>query len=176
MISVVELYRKMVFTIVFSKFYRKTVALVGTVIWKWHFRWFWYRKSVYGYRFLIPIFYNFTKKYANFTQNTQKFTQNTQSLRNFRGVDHSKIFEPLPRNTHFLLKVRKFYAKYAKFTQNTQILHTKNEKPCLNNANFTQILSKIYANYANLRKSFLRSFTKILSGQPLGAPSYGYQV
>ena len=32
--------------------------------------------------------------------------QNTQSLRNFRGVDHSKIFEPLPRNTHFLLKVR----------------------------------------------------------------------
>ena len=72
-----------------------------------------------------------------------------QSLRNFRGVDHSKLFEPLLRNTRFLLKVRKFYAKFtqkrkiyrklAKFTQNTQVLHTKNEKPCLNYANFTQI-------------------------------------
>ena len=83
----------------------------------------------------------FTQITQKFTQNTQKFTQNTQSLRNFRGVDHSKIFEPLPRNTHFLLKVRKFYAKYAKFTQkrkiyrkyakytqNTQILHTKKIK------------------------------------------------
>ena len=103
---------------------------------------------------ITQILRKFYAKYANFTQNTQKFTQNTQSLRNFRGVDHSKIFEPLPRNTHFLLKVRKFYAKYAKyakftkkrkiyrkyakFTQNTQILHNKNEKTFLNNANFTQ--------------------------------------
>ena len=48
-------------------------------------------------------------------------------------------------------------AKFTENTQNTQILHTKKEKPCLNNANFTQ----------NLRKNILRSYTKIFSGQPL---------
>ena len=72
------------------------------------------------------------------------------------------------------------YRKYAKFTQNTQILHTKNEKPCLNYPNFMQILRKIYAkctqnvrkmyaNYAKFTQIFLRSYTKILSGQPLGS-------
>ena len=92
---------------------------------------------------------------AIFTKNTQKFTQKTQSLRNFRGVDHSKIFELLPGNTHFLLKIRKFYAKYAKSTQNTQNLRKiyanteglttkKLENPCLKYGNFTQ----------NLRKNF----------------------
>ena len=74
-------------------------------------------------------------------------------------------------------EIRIFYLKYANFTQNTQNtqnlrkirkFYTKNEKPCLNYPNFTQNLRKIYANYANLRKSFLRSYTKILSGQPLG--------
>ena len=67
--------------------------------------------------------------------------------------------------------------------------HSKNARtPCLKYANFTHIkwktlpevrkfyvkftqnlrkLRKIYATYANLRKTFLRSHTKILSGQPL---------
>ena len=92
----------------------------------------------------------FTQITQKFTQNTQKFTQNTRSLRNIRRVDNSKIFEPLPRNTHFLLKVANFtqntqiLRKNAKFTENTQILH-KNEKPCLNYEYFTHILRKIYA-------------------------------
>ena len=81
-------------------------------------------------------------------------------------------------------EIRIFYLKYANFTQNTQNtqnlrkirkFYTKNEKPCLNFEYFTHILRKIYANYAkltqimqNLRKKFLRSYTKMLSGQPLG--------
>ena len=44
MISVVELYRKMVFTTVFSKFYRKTVALVP-LFENGIFDYFWNRKS-----------------------------------------------------------------------------------------------------------------------------------
>ena len=46
--------------------------------------------------------------------------------------------------------LRKIYAKFTEITQNLRKLR------------------KIYATYANLRKTFLRSHIKILSGQPLG--------
>ena len=77
------------------------------------------------------------------------FTQNTQSLRNFRGVDHSEIFEHLLpfgkyaffiNSTQILRKIRKIYAKNAKFTQNTQ---NTQKKPSLKYTNFTQNLRKL---------------------------------
>ena len=109
---------------------------------------------------------------------------------NYRGV--TQITQILLKKRKFIAKYANFYAKYAKiyatsegwttqkfsnpfekyafFTKSAQILrkirkirkiNAKTQNLQKNNANFTQI-TQIYA------KIFLRSYTKILSGQPLG--------
>ena len=98
--------------------------------------------------------------YANFTQITQilrkirkisKIRTNLGKIRKVyatsEGLTTQKSSNTFREIRIFLLKVRKFHAK----SQNTQNLR--------NNAKFT----------ANLRKNLLRSYTKILSGQPLGS-------
>ena len=66
------------------------------------------------------------------------------------GLTTQKSSKTFRKIRIFLLKVRKIYAKYANFTEKIKNL-----------AWIVQIFCKIYA------KFLLRSYTEILSGQPL---------
>ena len=76
------------------------------------------------------------------------------------------------KSTQILRKIRKIYAKFTEKTQNLRKFCATTEgmtaKKMKNLAWSTHILRKLRKIYANLRKTFLRSYTKILSGQPFG--------
>ena len=85
------------------------------------------------------------------------------------GCCDSHSYASFTKSTQLLRKIRKIRKIYAKITENTQNLRKirKIDKHKMKNLAWSmQILRKIYANYASLRKKILRSYTKILSGQP----------